>query len=139
MRRGHVDDDDPIFSKLKIWVDSNHNGLSEADELLPFGRYFSSIAQAYERFKRRQGIRDFATDRSEIRRASAAMPEGGGAATSTGVGRGGRTRRGAAGRSGALGGKQRLTATRLHELLLSEGHRVGVTVVKDGVTATAVG
>ena len=31
------------------------------------------------------------------------------------------------------GGKQRLTATRLHELLLTEGHRVGVTVVKDAV------
>ena len=31
------------------------------------------------------------------------------------------------------GGKQRLTATRLHELLLAEGHRVGVTVVKDAV------
>jgi transposase len=31
------------------------------------------------------------------------------------------------------GGKQRLTATRLHELLLAEGQRVGVTVVKDAV------
>ena len=31
------------------------------------------------------------------------------------------------------GGKQRLTATRLHELLLAEGHAVGVTVVKDAV------
>ena len=31
------------------------------------------------------------------------------------------------------GGKQRLTATRLHQLLLTEGHRVGVTVVKDAV------
>jgi len=31
------------------------------------------------------------------------------------------------------GGKQRLTATRLHALLLTEGHRVGVTVVKDAV------
>jgi transposase len=31
------------------------------------------------------------------------------------------------------GGKQRLTATRLHELLLTEGYRVGVTVVKDAV------
>ena len=31
------------------------------------------------------------------------------------------------------GGKQRLTATRLHELLLTEGHRVGVTLVKDAV------
>ena len=31
------------------------------------------------------------------------------------------------------GGKQRLTATRLHELLRTEGHRVGVTVIKDAV------
>src|SRR5437763_415341 len=31
------------------------------------------------------------------------------------------------------GGKQRLTATRLHALLLGEGHRVGGTVVKDAV------
>jgi transposase len=31
------------------------------------------------------------------------------------------------------GGKQRLTATRLHELLVAEGHRVGLTVVKDAV------
>lgn len=31
------------------------------------------------------------------------------------------------------GGKQRLTATRLHELLVGEGHTVGVTLVKDAV------
>jgi transposase len=31
------------------------------------------------------------------------------------------------------GGKQQLTATRLHELLVAEGHRVGVTVVKEAV------
>jgi transposase len=31
------------------------------------------------------------------------------------------------------GGKQRLTATRLHELLVAEGARVGVTVVKEAV------
>ena len=31
------------------------------------------------------------------------------------------------------GGKHRLTATRLHEMLLAEGLRVGVTVVKDAV------
>jgi transposase len=31
------------------------------------------------------------------------------------------------------GGKQRLTATRLHEMLLAEGKRVGVTVVKEAV------
>ena len=31
------------------------------------------------------------------------------------------------------GGKQQLTATRLHELLVGEGHRVGVTLVKAAV------
>ena len=31
------------------------------------------------------------------------------------------------------GGKQQLTATRLHELLVAEGHRVGVTLVKAAV------
>ena len=31
------------------------------------------------------------------------------------------------------GGKQRLTATRLHELLQAEGHHVGVTVIRDAV------
>jgi transposase len=31
------------------------------------------------------------------------------------------------------GGKQQLTATRLHELLVSEGHRIGVTSVKEAV------
>ncbi len=31
------------------------------------------------------------------------------------------------------GGKQRLTATRLHALLVAEGHHVGVTVVKEAV------
>jgi transposase len=31
------------------------------------------------------------------------------------------------------GGKQQLTATRLHELLVGEGHRVGVTLVKDAI------
>jgi transposase len=31
------------------------------------------------------------------------------------------------------GGKQQLTATRLHELLVAEGHRVGVTMIKEAV------
>ena len=30
---GFVDFYDPLFSKLMIWIDSNHNGFSEADEL----------------------------------------------------------------------------------------------------------
>ena len=35
--------------------------------------------------------------------------------------------------AGWTGGKQQLTATRLHELLVAEGHRVGVTLVKEAV------
>ncbi len=31
------------------------------------------------------------------------------------------------------GGKQQLTATRLHELLVAEGHHVGVTLIKEAV------
>ena len=31
------------------------------------------------------------------------------------------------------GGKQQLTATRLHELLVGENHQVGVTLVKEAV------
>src|SRR5690349_1741467 len=31
------------------------------------------------------------------------------------------------------GGKQQLTATRLHQLLVGEGHHVGVTLVKEAV------
>lgn len=37
------------------------------------------------------------------------------------------------GSAGWTGGKQHLTATRLHELLRAEGHQVGVTLVKEAV------
>lgn len=33
------------------------------------------------------------------------------------------------------GGKQRLTATRLHAMLVAEGHQIGVTTVKEVVDA----
>ena len=36
------------------------------------------------------------------------------------------------------GGKQRLTATRLHEFLIAEGNRVGVTLVKEALTAELI-
>ena len=33
------------------------------------------------------------------------------------------------------GGKQRLTATQLHRMVVAEGHRVGVTLVKEAVAS----
>ena len=82
----------------------------------------------------RQRVRDFEADGPEIRRRDGAESEGAGAAGTTGVG-------GGAARVETLltesaqwtGGKQRLTATRLHGLLVAEGHAVGVTVVKAAV------
>ena len=60
---------------------------------------------------------------------------GDGAAAAAGLGRGRRARRRRCSPTSRqwTGGKQRLTATRLHELLVAEGHAVGVTVVKDAV------
>ena len=57
------------------------------------------------------------------------------AAGPAGVGRGRRrgSRRCWPRRAAWTGGKQQLTATRLHELLVAEGHRVGVTLVKEAV------
>ena len=82
-----------------------------------------------------QGVRDFAADGAEVRRRGDAD--------------GGRNRRPRARPVWAAvqarvetllvesarwtGGKQRLTATRLHGLLVAEGHHVGVTVIKAAV------
>ena len=76
--------------------------------------------------------------RLTVRQVSRPRPRPFGRRPGRGRGRSGRpcvTRvRGAAGRIGQwTGGKQRLTATRLHELLVAEGHRVGVTLVKEAV------
>lgn len=38
----------PLFRQLLLWQDKNHNGLSEPDELRPFGQVFKSINLNYD-------------------------------------------------------------------------------------------
>lgn len=34
---GKIDASDPVYAKLRLWFDRNHNGLSESDELKRLG------------------------------------------------------------------------------------------------------
>ncbi len=45
--QGYVDTNDPLYPKLVLWRDKNHNGVSERNELRPFHSAFASIATAY--------------------------------------------------------------------------------------------
>lgn len=46
--RGHIDDTSPLYEKLVIWVDRNHNGISEQEEIEPFSKYYTEIGLSYE-------------------------------------------------------------------------------------------
>jgi hypothetical protein len=50
--RYSVSADDPLFSKLLLWTDSNHNGLSEPDELQAAADVVSDIGLGYQLRKR---------------------------------------------------------------------------------------
>jgi hypothetical protein len=49
---GRIDRSDAIFSQLKLWQDTNHNGASEPDELSPVSGSLSAIELAYKEAKR---------------------------------------------------------------------------------------
>jgi hypothetical protein len=50
-----IDADQPIFSKLLLWEDRNHNGQSEAGELQAFSTLYSDIGLGLRFHKRRDG------------------------------------------------------------------------------------
>ena len=49
VKRGSVSSDDPLFSRLLLWTDKNHNGVSEPSELRPVSELFSDIGLGYVR------------------------------------------------------------------------------------------
>lgn len=54
IRSGSVTSDDPLFSRLLLWTDTNHNGISEAWELQPASTYLSAIGLGALTTTRRQ-------------------------------------------------------------------------------------
>ena len=46
--RGSVSSDDPLFTRLLLWTDTNHNGLSEQGELRPAGEFVSDVGLGYQ-------------------------------------------------------------------------------------------
>lgn len=50
---GVIDEKDAIFSQLRLWVDSNHSGISEPDELFPLSAFgITSISLDYRESRR---------------------------------------------------------------------------------------
>lgn len=49
---GRIDSRDAIFPALKLWQDSNHNGISEPGELRPFSEVLSAIDLNYKEARR---------------------------------------------------------------------------------------
>jgi hypothetical protein len=47
--RGSVSEEDPLYEKLLLWTDGNHNGISEPEEWRPARDLFSDIGVGYRR------------------------------------------------------------------------------------------
>jgi len=52
---GSVSLDDPLFNRLLLWTDSNHDGISQPSELRPVTEVFSAIGLGYQVHNRRDG------------------------------------------------------------------------------------
>jgi hypothetical protein len=55
-QRASLDVETPVFSKLILWWDTNHNGVSEAAEMRPAEQDLASIGIGYEPHRRTDGF-----------------------------------------------------------------------------------
>jgi hypothetical protein len=55
IKRGSVSSDDPLFARLLLWTDRNHNGISESSELRSADELLSDIGLGYQTHNRRDG------------------------------------------------------------------------------------
>jgi hypothetical protein len=53
--RGSISSDDPLFDRLLLWTDRNHNGISEPSELRPAAEVLSDVGLGYQKCNRRDG------------------------------------------------------------------------------------
>jgi hypothetical protein len=54
--RASVSSDDPLFARLLLWRDRNHNGVSEPSELQPASAVLSDIGLGFELHHRKDGF-----------------------------------------------------------------------------------
>lgn len=55
-REGWIDTNDRIYERLLLWVDKNHNGLSEQSELKKFKNHFEAVSLTWEVINRQDGL-----------------------------------------------------------------------------------
>jgi hypothetical protein len=78
---GAVASDNPLFARLRLWTDANHNGVSEADELEPAADQLAAIGLGYTAHRRldshgnQSRYRGFVHLRTEPGRNRALTPE----------------------------------------------------------------
>lgn len=56
VERGSVSSEDPIFDRLLLWIDRNHNGISERAELRRASTVVTDIGLGYKSMPRRDGF-----------------------------------------------------------------------------------
>lgn len=67
---GMIDSGDEVFSRLRVWKDANHNGISEPNELLDFKKVgIEAISLKYETVNRKDRYGNLIRDKAPVHRA----------------------------------------------------------------------